>query len=445
MEKTAVTCVCWVPRGKCKTNREDQEPDEDELREAEEFAARAKSGSGAKGSTDGLEEFDMDNYDEEDDGGLQFFSTLKEDGELAREKDPQITGDPDSESDSDDYYEIRPQDSVFVAASCEEDSCMLEMYVYDEDEANMYVHHDVSLGAYPLCIDWLGSTSSVAEGNFCCVGLIDHSIELWDLDRLDPVYPAMTLGTAKVAKEKKGIKKRSRRPKGEVKAHDGPVLCLHGNTFTRNVLASGSGDQKLKVWDVSQNTCIHSYAHHSDKVQVVKWHPTEEAVMLSASFDRRLALLDVRRPGEVAMVALPGEAECATWSRHKPFECFASSDDGRVVCYDVRKVASQAPDNEKVLWTLQAHDVACTSVNDTPTKNMLITTSLDGIAKVWSLKDAIPSMVFSKDLQAGPLFTCSSNPDEPAVVSFGGKCPVIWDLSSEDLLAGAFDFGGSRS
>ena len=86
------------------------------------------------------------------DPGMQFFSVLDADGELAREKDPHMTGNPDSDSDSeghpgywvrglpcclplhdpsllDAWYsgcsltgevEIRQDDHVFVAASCED-------------------------------------------------------------------------------------------------------------------------------------------------------------------------------------------------------------------------------------------------------------------------------------------------------------------------------------
>ena len=34
---------------------------------------------------------------------------------------------------------------------------------------------------------------------------------------------------------------------------------------------------------------------------------------------------------------LNGEAECAIWSRHSPYQCFASTDNGAVCCYDVTR------------------------------------------------------------------------------------------------------------
>jgi periodic tryptophan protein 1 len=447
MEKTAVTSICWVPRGKCKAKPLAAAEDDEELRAAHDalMGGAASSSEPVAMNTEGLEEFGLENYDEDDenDGGMQFFSVLKQDGELARQKDEFLTGDPNSDSDSDDYHEIRPEDMLFCAVSCEEETCTLEMYVYDDDEANMYVHHDIMLDAYPLCVDWLPKISGEDAGSFAAIGLIDHQIQIWDLDRLDPLAPIQSLGAAKKDPKSKLKKKKGKeaKAKGGTTAHEGPVLALHGSVFNRSVLASGSGDETVKIWDVAENNCVHTYTHHSNKVQCVKWHPTEQAVLLSASFDRRLALLDVRQPGQACTVELPAEAESAIWSRHNPFECFASVDNGGVVCYDVRKVASKAADPEKVVWQLMAHDVACTSVQDVPVPNLLVTSSLDGHAKIWNIDGGKPSLAMAKNLQAGPLFACQSNPEAPALVTFGGNVPVVWDLASEDLLGSLFNFG----
>jgi len=167
----------------------------------------------------------------------------------------------------------------------------------------------------------------------------------------------------------------------------------------------------LKVWDVSSNACVHSYSHHSNKVQCVRWHPTEQSVLLSAAFDRRLGLLDVRQPGQVAWAPLAAEAESAVWSRHRPFECLTSVDNGFLTCYDVRKVANKAPPEEMAVWSMQAHDVACTTFQDAPAPNCLV-----------------------------------SSPEAPALLCFGGSCPIMWDLSSEQVLTSCFKLdGGSAS
>lgn len=340
----------------------------------------------------------------------------------------------DSESEP-EFYEIGPEDHVFMTVSCEEEQCQLELLVHVEEEESMYVHHDVVLGAYPLCVEWISEAGTGASGSFAAIGLIDHSIQLWDLEDVEPMAPLRALGVAK--KAAKGKKKKNPYDSG-AKAHDGPVLCLHGSAFNRNVLASGSGDETLKVWDVRENKNVHTYTHHKDKVQCARWHPTEQAVLLSASFDRRIALLDVRQPNQAAFAPLPAEAECAIWSRHAPFECLASVDNGGVVCYDVRKIVAKESKGS-ILWDIPAHDVACTSVQDCPTQNIFVTCGMDGHAKVWNSNGGKPMCVFDKDLKAGPLFTCQSDPDAPAVFCFGGKCPVMWDLASESVLVSAFN------
>lgn len=447
MDKSAVTSVCWVPRGRCRAHPTvPPEDDDEELRQAAlelgDDPDRVPRGETAE-TEGGKDEFDMENYDNDsEDEGMQFFSVLNNDQDLAKERDPHLKGGVDSESDSEDYYEIKPDDKVFIAASCDADTCNIEVYVYDDEEPTMYVHHDLMLGAYPLCIEWLDHAGTADVGSFAAVGMINHKIEIWDLDRLDPLRPAISLGTPEKASKTKTTKKKKKGDAGP-KAHDGPILCLNGSPFNRSVLASGGGDNVVKVWDVTENACVNSYTHHTDKVQCVRWHPTEQAVLMTASFDRHLALLDARHPGQVVAAKLSSEAESAIWSRHQPFQCFASTDDGSVICFDVRKIASKAAAEEQRVWTLQAHEAACTSVQDSPVRDLMVTSSLDGSAKIWKMTGNVPSLVYSKDLQAGPLFSCNGSVDVPALFCFGGRCPVVWDLTSEDLLSSAFDFGQS--
>lgn len=447
MDKTAVTAICWIPKGKCHPRRPQADGGTPEQGGAKDDDAEMDGGGGASSSsavpkqknhlTDGIEEFDLENYDADDDNqGMNLFAVLENDMPLVHKKDPNMQGDPDSESEE-GCDEIGDEDKIFMAVSVEEDQCQMELYVYDEDEASMYVHHDVMLDAYPLCCEWLSGATGGKPGSFAAIGLIDHSIHIWDLEEMDPVEPAGALGKNK--KDPKGKKK-----KGPVstaigaKAHDGAVLCLHSSAFNRSVLASGSADETLKVWDVNENKCVHQYKHHTGKVQCARWHPTEQAVLLSAAFDGKLGLLDVRQPNQAALAELPAEAECAIWSRHAPFECLVSVDNGGVACYDVRKIVSK--DTEKMrLYNLDAHDVACTAITDAPAKNLLVTTGLDGVAKVWKTDGLQPMMVFSKDLKAGPVFTCQSSPEAEALMCFGGKCTVMWDLSSESVLCGAFN------
>jgi len=62
----------------------------------------------------------------------------------------------DSEDEKDDFT-IRKSDALIVAATADNDHSNLEVYVYDHENANMYVHHEIILSSYPLCLEWLST------------------------------------------------------------------------------------------------------------------------------------------------------------------------------------------------------------------------------------------------------------------------------------------------
>ena len=76
----------------------------------------------------------------------------------------------------------------------------MEVWVYEEaddgGEANVFVHHDILLPAFPLCVTWLDCKldGGSEHANMVAVGTIEPGIEIWDLDVVDTVEPACTLG-----------------------------------------------------------------------------------------------------------------------------------------------------------------------------------------------------------------------------------------------------------
>jgi len=342
-----------------------------------------------------------------------------------------------SDSDEEEYHEVNSEDLVFLSTSCEDESCTLEMSVYSEEEGTVYIHHEVNLFAYPLCVEWLDGVKD-GSNSFAAVGSIDHSINIWDMNVLETVHPVLSLMEAKPTTGKTKGKRRRRRTLHNT-AHDDAVLGLHSSPFNNNVLVSASADETVKVWEISESKCVHSYHHHSEKVQCAQWHPTEQAILLTAAFDERIAFLDVRDPSRTAMLPLPGEVEAAIWNRHRPFECFVSTDKGNVVCFDVRRVANPSPDAPPLLWTLAGHQDACTTVQDSVVPNMIITASLDGTTKIWDVSSGGPKLVHNRKLKAGKIFTCHTCSDAPALACYGAHEPVIFDMLSEKSIVDHFN------
>lgn len=59
----------------------------------------------------------------------------------------------EDEEDLDDLT-IRTTDALLLAGTAEEDYSHLDMHIYEEPDDNIYVHHDIMLPTYPLCISW---------------------------------------------------------------------------------------------------------------------------------------------------------------------------------------------------------------------------------------------------------------------------------------------------
>lgn len=188
---------------------------------------------------------------------------------------------------------------------------------YAGGEANIYVHHDILLPAFPLALAWMNCdpAGSSSKANMVAVGTMDPGIEIWDLDIADAVEPACVLGgmepavaaeaaaaAAKDAGSKAAKKKARQKAKKKAAAaekqlrpgsHSDAVLGLSWNAEYRNVLASCSADGTVKVWDVAAHKCEHTLSHHTDKVQAVAWNPAESPVLLTGSFDKTACLVSV--------------------------------------------------------------------------------------------------------------------------------------------------------
>ena len=245
----------------------------------------------------------------------------------SNEADPYIVL-PEGEDEGDDEREelqILDSDNLILAAKVEDEVAHLEVYVYEDEADNLYVHHDIMLPAIPLAVEWLDLpvgediTDKQGKGNFVAVGTMDPDIEIWDLDTVDRIYPNAICGMGEDDREL-GVpkkKKKKRKHKANDKYHVDAVLSLAANRKHRNLMASASADKTVKLWDLHSIKCAKSYEFHSDKICSLAWHPSESTVLLSGSYDKTVVAADMRATdNKVPRWTVDSDVEIVKWDPH---------------------------------------------------------------------------------------------------------------------------------
>lgn len=387
----------------------------------------------------------MEDYDNEDAEPTRIAVTAETDlaeemtMNVASDEEDEEAVDPDAFEEDKEDFELRDTDKLVLVAQTDEDYSCLEVQVYDSETGSLYVHHDIALPAFPLCVSWVGSQSSSfgsnirsSSKNFAAVGTFSPIIEVWNLDVIDLIDPALQLGGRQTAHGEYQLSESS---------HTDAIMCLDWNALRPNLLASASADSNVKLWDLSTQAAVFTYSHHKDKVQSVSWNPVEAEILLTGSFDQSLTVFDARQGSSNATTfTVDSDVECAVWNPHLPAQVIASTEDGKVRCFDVR-AAGKPP-----LYELHAHSSACSAVSmSSLVKGMMATCSPDKTVKIWDVfaspaPGALPKLVYERSMNIGAIFDCSLCIDSEFLLAAGGDEGVlaIWDMRNEEAIQAHF-------
>jgi len=296
----------------------------------------------------------------------------------------------DIDEEEQDDFTIHKTDGLIACATAQDDISNIEVYIYDEINQSLFVHHDILLGTYPICLEWLpinlkntGNTSA----NYVIVGSFLPEIEFWNLDMLDVLEPDLTLGEKggnqnKYFKDLKNKKKSKQATNDNVNSHTDAVLSLNINPFNNNILCSGSADSKILLWDIASGKAFRAINEHKDKVQSVKWNKIEDNVLISGSYDKTIKLFDVRDNNSCMNVQISSDVENIEWNPLNKYLFLSSYENGKIDLYDIRKFDT--------IMSFQAHKKAATGVTFCNKKEGLFTSvGLDSYIKVWDCENAI--------------------------------------------------------
>ncbi|CAJ0592545.1 unnamed protein product [Cylicocyclus nassatus] len=100
---------------------------------------------------------------------------------------------------------------------------------------------------------------------------------------------------------------RGSQPAHTVDAHSAEVNCLSFNPYSEFILATGSADKTVALWDLrNMKLKLHSFESHKDEIFQVQWSPHNETILASSGTDRRLHVWDLSKIGEEQ---IPEDAE----------------------------------------------------------------------------------------------------------------------------------------
>jgi len=374
----------------------------------------------------------------------------------------EFVGD-DDDSEIEDV-KLTADDALILVAKTEDEFATLEVNVYDQKTGNLYVHHDIPLPAYPLCLAHGQVSAGGTTGNFCAVGTFNPGIEIWNLDVLNALEPSCVLGGEDTSTADDLIKLQILGRKGETKqkkkkggpalrpgSHTDAVMSLSWNQIHQQVIASGSADCTVKLWDVTRggsedaaSANASTFRHHKGKVQAVEWHPKEGTLLATGAYDRTVALVDARSDGEnVKKVKLIADCESIAWDPCQLEYLTVASEDGTICCWDVRKFETANP-----VWKIEASEfggISDISYN-AHVPGLLATCSLDKTVALWDTHNRDnksqnhPQLCGSKDMCSGKLFSISFYPSSPWLLGTGGSGNqlALWDMSEESSIQSRF-------
>jgi len=427
----------------------EDEGSSDEDHEMEEEMNDVINKSDKDAPKDEVKEVDKREYMPVDVAGLEAMGISHEGG-----GDEYDDEDDDEDSDADDIN-LSPDDAIVVVAKTEDDFAVLEVHVYEEKSGNLFVHHDIPLPSFPLCLAHGDINHMGGAGNYIAVGTFSPGIEVWNLDVLNALEPSCILGgddtTAadelmkmNMMMHSAGSHKKQQQQQPSTAglkegSHTDAVMSLCWNKIHRQVIASGSADQTVKIWDITkENANAATFTHHKNKVQAVVWHPTEGTLLATAAYDRTVALLDARSNEDCKKVKITADVESIAWDPHNTHYLTAATEDGSLTCWDVRQF-------EKPVWSMVVEEYGgVTDLAYNPNvPGMLATCSLNKTVTLWDTtqKEKVPPVACgNKAMEVGKLYTLSFYTSSSWLLGCGGSAKklALWDMTRDDAIQKRF-------
>ncbi|MBW4623355.1 MAG: hypothetical protein KME17_28860 [Cyanosarcina radialis HA8281-LM2] len=153
-----------------------------------------------------------------------------------------------------------------------------------------------------------------------------------------------------------------------------PLPPLGEGLGVREILASGSGDQSVKLWDIDTGECLKTLTGHTNRVYTVAFSP-DGKTLASGSFDRTIALWDVDSGDRLKTLTGHSQGVFSVAFSPDGKTLASGSLDHTVKLWDVR--------TGECLKTLTGHTSEARSVHWSPDGKTVVSGSQDQTVRLW--------------------------------------------------------------
>lgn len=210
------------------------------------------------------------------------------------------------------------------------------------------------------------------------------------------------------------------------------TLTGHGNWVTSiaispdgQILASGSRDQTIEIWDLKKGKRWYTLTGHQDGVEVVAFSPNGE-ILASGSRDRTIEIWDMKKGKRWYTLSGHGDRVYG----------LAFSPDGRILASGSRDKTVRLWDLQKAkaLETLADHSDWVRTVAFRPDGQQLASGSRDGMIKLWQPQGQGWKIQRTLRADQSDVFSVAYSPDGELLASGNQYGIDLWDVARGTLL-----------
>lgn len=155
------------------------------------------------------------------------------------------------------------------------------------------------------------------------------------------------------------------------------ISCISWNAYQKSTLVSSDYEGSVNVWDIATGQKIKSYMEHEKRCWSVDFNSIDTRLIASGSDDSRVKLWDLNNDNSIASLEAKANVCCVKFNPSTSYNLAFGSADHSVQYYDLRRL-------KEPLAVLRAHGKAVSYVKFL-NRDELISASTDSQLKLWDI------------------------------------------------------------